>query len=471
MKGNKRIKFIIIIFVTINIFLLASAIILSYKRAKKIDLILYDAITSDSFTKYASKGQYDDFIDYKETFSIQGTLEEDSVPSDTIESSIEQFHETFFQRGTKWSDLLSIITSLGGEAPNIFADPENIQSLIFWEKDKPITIGDNMGINLHANGLEGGFTIRYALVPIIGILEGLIEKINELIGELSESGIDTTIATKVSNLITLLISKLENSFIYKGIDLFTYDEVFTADGFLIDLTDGLSSKEKKNILNMTDEEALDFSNSVVISFQLKDRGNEWLNYSTSQYLNSFGGNELFIWNHGLNSLSKNQDKGIRYERIDFEKLNADSRKKQNFIVPDTKLEWSLENKEILETEKLESSWEQFLWATYNNIDYAGYFDEALRSDGLESYSLTDYYYNKDGIEYNFSEKFKTMNSEITNTLWSLGDKETSFSNYVLLCNLYRPYIRTNNIDSFIKEASKMASSGLKPSDLLKPGQI
>lgn len=464
MKGNRKIKLIIIIFVAANIFLLASAIILSHRRAKKIDLILYDALTSENFTRYASDGQYDDFTEYKDSFVVNDNADEEQV------SNIEQFHDKFFEKGVKWVDILSISLSLGGEMPNVFVEPSYIIKLINLEKTLKINKvkEGEFGFEM-TGGLENGIELYYGKRSITSIIATANIFISGLIEVAQSVGTDTTLLEGVNNLLKLVSTKLTNSFIYQGLNFFTYDDIFIANGEVIDSTDGLDKTEISNIENISNKEARVFADSIVITLQLRDRGNEWLNYGTSQFLNSFGGNELFIWNNGIRNLSRNYDKNTRYQTYEVNKVGLINKKYE--ITPKTKTKWSLKQEEILFGEKIESSWEQLLWAVYSEVDYTWYLDNALEADDKDSYTITDYYSMDSDLPIEFSTVFTEMGSEITNDLWVKGDDQTSFSNFVILCNLYRPFIRTDNIDPFLKEISKMASDGLKASDLLKPGQI
>lgn len=476
MKGNRRIKIIIIIFVLVNVFLLASALILSSMRNSKVDYILYDAITSEQFTKFASEGEYEDFDEYIETFDY-----EESTSSD-LESNIDHFHDIFFEAGVKWSDIVSISSSLGGDLINMFAMPEYIAKLVNLEygsnefnfgNDEEGERGIDIEISIVApNGIQNGMQVWGTLMYKGKQIH--IDIFNTLNSDVANAAL-LALPANQRKAVKLLTNKILNSFIYKGVDLFKYNEQFYANGNLVDLSDGLDSEgvEINNILKMTDEEAIDFSNNLVVSLQLRDKGNEWFNYSTSQYLYSFGGNELFVWNNFMDYLTKNHNKNFRYENYNLELVDI-GKLKPNYVdtvQPSTKLKWNLKNEKVLRMEKLDSAWEQFLWTVYNEIDYSSYLDRALKDDGKEYYSITDYYNNGAESEYIFSDDFAEMNSEITDVLWSYGDDSTSFSNFVIIANLYRPFIRTDNIDHFLKEISKIAATGLSPTDLLKPGKI
>lgn len=460
MKGNKKIKIIILLFIIVNAILLVTGFTLSTIREKSVDLILYNAITSDEFTRYSSDGKYNDFESYAETFEYKSV--------DTKSETIEEFHDTMFENGVRWSDLYDISVTVGGSIYDYFADPVIIEKVIMLEKqstilDSDIKITDGLKIQLSMNGLENGLDIALFTGPV---------------------------PFKTINILKL--------------DLFTYLDVFSANGTTVDTTDGLDTDERKSIQDISDEEAKEFSESVIITLQIGDKGNEWLNYSTSQFLNSFEGNELFIWNNGLDTISKYSNESVHYDTFKTdnikEKLTVGGssgliQKDVPAIVPQTKvkilkiLETVInfflgdgEEKELtsfekpklptkLKTHKTESTWEQLLWLTYNELDYAKYFDNALIADGKSSYTLTEYYSELYGEEYAFAKSFEELGSGISNDLWNLGDKETTFSNYVALCNYYRPYIRTVNIDSYLKEISKIAASGINTSDLLKPNQI
>lgn len=502
---NNLLKIFIALFLVLNLVLLLTGIILQNNRKERLEMLMYDTVTSSEFVQYTTDGEYQNWDLYKESF--------DNDPNDEgiINDERENFHEQFFSKWLNFDDLENVLEAFGTSLNNPMLNPESALKIINLEKRetkvKTITLYTLVGKSANKalfptidlviefeNGIENGLSL-YILLPtlILGTIEGVLNSIFNLSIEIPNRIYISTILDLLNNIlqsllinssngelifiinkVETLISIIGDSFLFNGIDIFRYEEKFVINDVEIDLTDGIDIEKTKAkqhtdeynaFMEMDNFQKRQFASTFEASLQLATNGNETMSLRTSQYLNYFGGNELYVWNTFAKRLSKqSENHELRYSTIEF---------KDGIITP--KFKYSFNNNEkSFKKIKMESLWEQFLWLEYNELNYSKYFDNALTSDNLDKFTLTYYFSKLNNIEENeviFSPEFESLNSDITNVLWTKGDHETSFSNFVLLSNLYRPFLRTNNIDNYLKEISKLMTENVKLSDLQKPSKV
>lgn len=486
MKNNKKLKIVLIVFVFLNIFLLLFGLILRDIRYGKLEKVIYKTITSDDYIQFITDGQartYDEELNF---------LSEGSE-SKTSDEYRDEFHSAFFNKFTSIYDLQEVLGYFGSSGIDfLINNPKSFIKLYQFENSSfnislingyEIGLGPlnyKIDVNVHSKyGLENDLSINIVIykIKILGGGEEIIfdDSIYDLINYLYEN--EEGFLNSVIEIIDMILNQyfngidlfslnndIHNLFLFNGVDIFDYSEKFTANGNYIDISDGMSIEEENDILNMSSLEIEKLNKTLGVSIQLKDRGNETIPFSTSSFLRRYDGNELYIWNNFIQEISTLGDDQF-YSTINV--IYDDDVIK---IVPIVQYNIYDNNIKNEKKQTLRSNWENFMYYEYLNLDYSKYFNQALIDFGIDEFRLTNYYSTSE-INATFSEEFQSINSDVTDILWKKGDNKTSFSNFVLIQNLFRPFLSKNNIDNYLKNISKEMVSNVKFSDLQKPNKI
>lgn len=447
-KKNYKIKIFLFLFLILNFVLIIAGSILIPIRKENLTESVYETLTSNIMVDYLTEGEYANYEDLKEDLILEN--------SEYWETS-KSINEKLFTSIIYWVDIVDLLIMFKGDVNVGFIEnPTSIATLIFLDKgsqnakaDAKALLSDLLGIEetgniyrilnfIMPNGFEGGISI-----PLILNDSFLIKPIDifeyNLIFEYKEDGMSETSIYDFSN------------GIFKG-------------SYLGDETHiGIKAWDKFEIASFTEELGFntDFSN----------KNNKTLNFELWKVLSSFENNTKYLWYKYMKKVSDEYFYSTN-PYFDYEiKINEEN--EYYYFQTEKK---NNENKKY----EIDSIYEAFQYDLYLNLDYSSYFDKAVKEDGVEHNGIKQYNLNDMIIEHNlnsdlqdliYNEGSNDLNEELNSTLWEFGMEKTTFSNYMIIVENYRPYLRKDSIDDFIWDLSKLITKDIKLSELEKPNNV
>lgn len=442
---NWKIKIGLATLLLLNIFMIFFGLILIQFRKNALEDELIDAFTSKQFVYYATEEKTNDWNEMVEYFNLELDLES-GIDNNAINR--DEFSSKIVTNSIDWDDLMDLIVLFnptGSFKPSIIENPIGIALIITLD--------------------QGGDCWKYILLP-------LLSELSDLLGiELSPAT-----STVVNSFINLTLIPLLNNLTQNegigvglqdglGIDLITFDEYFTFNEIdetgniktvEYDFSDGVQKNEftgdgfeGNGIQNWNYDEITSFFSHGRINFDARgDMG--WYYFSPFLYRGlGIGNNVLFMLNNFVekryNEYTNDGTEQIYYNNYE--------------LISD------LDNTILKKTNtSINSDGETLFYSIYLDIDYATYFDKALKQDGLTNYSLLN------ATQINGLNKFDESSIEtypIDNILWEYGQEDVAFDEFLLIVKNFHPFLRSNNYFDFINDTSRLIVSEVKLSDLPK----
>ncbi len=472
MKKNIKLKIGIMFFLTLNIILVISGLILINKRMDSLVLSVYNTFHSKSFVYYLTDGQTNDFDEMKTNFNPNYEFDESvgdenykKIISDSGYKYRNHVRENFITNTVTWEQFIDIleifaIPSDSNINTDLFENGIVIAMFIYLDSGKG-TMEFDENLDIVENFLNY-FSVSYNQDNVINFINFF----------------NTTFPNGLENGISIpLIGDIK-------INLFSYSEEFNyTEQLLLEQKDVYYNFE--NGLN-----AGDYNGIPGERLGIKN----WKKDEIVLYVEDFGLNVNFLDNNSfifnwdlwkvLNDDSNTYYLFLKYIKKSYKKyflnleqpIEYDKYKIKNSVLPSDSDWWvEIDNSNSIiqfsSIRKIDSIGETFLYSIYDNINYKKYFLKALEIDGLNQYDLfniLNFYmdYNYNYVDYKFES-----NSAINPVLFSEEKTKITFSEFFFICKYYSPFMREELIDDFILDLSKEITKGINFSDLEKPNNV
>ncbi len=464
---NKKILTVVILVILFNIFLIAGGIYLQKENNEKIKEEFFDDFTSRLFISNVSNGETNDYKEFEEMLDSEyidsegnsvkgfGTDDEGYYVEDSAHEFRRYASESMLSDYLSWNDIISVGSNMSFD-PTTLESPELAATILV--ADKGASDGESWGIIIDN-------PIYASLAP------------------------------------TILLHGLEGL----GIDLLGFNEQFTyvesIDGSDVEVIYDFSTSIEKDeingvegellgVLNWDSTEVHEFFSYISISTDIRNNGDlhETITAPTGFRSDS---NSYYLFSRLLKKVEQEYE-GIKYnvlkpaattaglsniidEAIDhyldgtldewMDSIEIGTSDIIDALVSmDKTPEWSLS---IKKQNTIDSEGEALLYVIWSEFDYQEYFDRALEVDGMKSYDIA-YIGELYGNGKFLTENYKPSKFDITGTgtIYRYGsDEEISFSEFVLLSQTYRPFLRSVNYEPLIWDLAELATDGVKEINL------